>query len=221
MSDTKSSFTPTDRSRIRRNNKRAVYDRDAVFAVVDATPMCHVGYVIDGQPYVTPTLHWREREVMYWHGSSASRMLKAVKTGIPVCLTVTHFDGFVMARSAFNHSANYRTAMLYGQARAVEDVQEKERSLKVMMDMLFPGRWEELRGNTDQELKATTVVEMPIDDAVAKIRTGPPGDDEEDYTARCWAGILPRSEIWSPPIPDPRLTPGIAVPDYLNALVRE
>jgi len=170
MSDTKSSFTPTDRSRIRRNNKRAVYDRDAVFAVVDATPLCHVGYVIDGQPYVTPTLHWREGEVMYWHGSSASRMLKAVKTGIPVCLTVTHFDGFVMARSAFNHSANYRTAMLYGQARAVEDEQEKERSLKVMMDLLFPGRWEELRGNTDQEMKATTVVEMPIDDAVAFYR---------------------------------------------------
>ena len=219
MSDAKSSFAPTDRSRIRRNNKRAVYDKDAVFAVVDATPLCHVGYSIDGQPYVTPTLHWREGEVMYWHGSSASRMLKAVKTGIPVCLTVTHFDGFVMARSAFSHSANYRTAMIYGQARAIEDVREKERSLKVMMDLLFPGRWEELRDNTDQELKATTVVEMPIDNAVAKIRTGPPGDEEEDYAARCWAGVLPRSEVWSDPVPDPRLSSDIAVPGYLDRLV--
>lgn len=218
MTDPVAEFAPTDRSRVRRSHQRAQYDKVGVYAVVDATPLCHVGYVIDGQPYVTPTFHWRVGDVMYWHGSSASRMLKAVKTGIPVCLTVTHFDGLVMARSPFHHSANYRTAMLYGQAHAIQSRDDKEAALKEMMDGLFPGRWDELRGNTDQELKATTVVEMPIQDAVAKIRSGPPIDDEEDYdTVQCWAGVLPRREVWGEPEGDPRMQPGMPVPRYLTA----
>jgi hypothetical protein len=217
MSQSQDAFVPTNRSRIKRVYERGHYDKHSVYAVVDATPLCHVGYSIDGQPYVTPTLHWRVGDVMYWHGSSASRMLKAVKGGLPVCLTVTHFDGFVMARSAFAHSANYRTAMLYGTAQAIADRDEKEHALKVMMEGLFPGRWAELRANTDQELKATTVVEMPIDDAAAKIQADPPDDTEQDYeTATVWAGNLPRQEVWGTPIDDPRLLHGITVPDYLK-----
>lgn len=210
-------FPPTDRSRIRRAHARARYDKDVVFAIVDAAPFCHVGYVIDGQPHATPTLLWRHGETLYWHGSSASRMLRAVKTGIPVCVTVTHFDGFVMARAPFHHSANYRTAMCYGTARALEDRDRKEAALKHMMDGLFPGRWEEVRDNTEQELKATTVIAMAIEDAAAKIRSGPPADDEADYDAvRCWAGILPRREVWGAPEADPRLRPDVPLPAYLT-----
>ncbi|MDW3205129.1 MAG: pyridoxamine 5'-phosphate oxidase family protein [Alphaproteobacteria bacterium] len=222
MPDTAESFAPTDRSRVRRSHDRARYDKDAVFAVVDSAPLCHVGYAIDGQPYVTPTIHWRQGDRLYWHGSSASRMLRAVKGGIPVCVTVTHFDGWVMARSPFNHSANYRTAMLYGRAHALEDRDAKEASLKVMMDGLFPGRWEEVRGNTEQELKATTVVSMEIEDAVAKINSGPPTDDEADYgTVDCWAGVLPRREVWGPPEPDPRMDRPHPVPPYLKEPIYE
>lgn len=206
MPDIADTFPPTNRSRVRRSHDRAQYDKAAVFAVVDSTPLCHVGYVIESQPYVTPTIQWREGETIYWHGSSASRMLRAVKNGIPVCVTVTHFDGMVMARSPFHHSANYRTAMLYGRAHPLEGRDAKEASLKVMMDGLFPGRWSEVRGNTDQELKATTVVAMEIEDAVAKIRSGPPIDDEEDYgTVDCWAGVLPRRVVWGDPEPDPKM----------------
>lgn len=222
MPDTAESFAPTDRSRVRRSHDRARYDKDAVFAVVDSAPLCHVGYAIDGQPYVTPTIHWRQGDRLYWHGSSASRMLRAVKGGIPVCVTVTHFDGWVMARSPFNHSANYRTAMLYGRAHALEDRDAKEASLKVMMDGLFPGRWEEVRGNTEQELKATTVVSMEIEDAVAKINSGPPTDDEADYgTVDCWAGVLPRREVWGTPESDPRMDRPHPVPPYLKEPIYE
>ena len=222
MPDSAEVFAPTDRSRVRRSHQRAQYDKDAVFAVVDSTPLCHVGYVIDGQPYVTPTMQWREGEKIYWHGSSASRMLRAVKGGIPVCVTVTHFDGMVMARSPFHHSANYRTAMLFGRAHALEDRDAKEASLKIMMDALFPGRWEELRGNTEQELKATTVVAMEIEDAVAKVRSGPPIDDEEDYaTVQCWAGVLPRRAVWGTPEPDPKMDRPHPVPSYLKEIQYE
>ncbi|MAO92973.1 MAG: flavin-nucleotide-binding protein [Rhodospirillales bacterium] len=217
MTDSSDAFIPTDRSRIRRSHEKARYDKETVYAIVDATPLCHVGYSIDGQPYVTPTLHWRVGDVLYWHGSSASRMLKPTKKGLPACVTITHFDGFVLARTSFEHTANFRTAMLYGTAKAMTDRDAKEEALRVMMEGLFPGRWAELRASTDQELKATTVVEMPIDDAAAKVRTGPPDDPEEDYaTERVWAGVLPRHEIWGAPADDPRLLPGISLPDYLK-----
>jgi nitroimidazol reductase NimA-like FMN-containing flavoprotein (pyridoxamine 5'-phosphate oxidase superfamily) len=217
MTETPDRFTPQDRNRVRRNHDRANYDKQAVYEILDAAPLGHIGYVIDGQPYVTPTLVWREGERVYWHGSSASRMIRAVRTGIPVCVTVAHFDGYVLARSPMHHSANYRTAMLFGTAAPVEDRDAKEASLKVMMDGLFPGRWEEVRGNTDQELKATTVVAMTVEDAVAKTRSGPPVDDEEDYgSVDCWAGVVPLKTVRGVPEPDPRMDPVRPLPAYLR-----
>lgn len=210
------SFQPTDVSRVKRAHNRAAYDKDTVFAVLDAAPFCHIGYVIDDRPYVTPTLHWREGERIYWHGSSASRMLREVKKGIPVCVTASLFDGYVLARSAFHHSANYRAVMAFGTAHMIENRDAKEQSLKVMMDRLWPGRWEELRPIYDKELKATTVVAMDIEEASAKIRNGPPIDDEEDYGLSVWAGVEPVSQTTGALIPDPRLLNGVPVPDYLK-----
>lgn len=209
------SYPPTERSKLRRNHKRGQYDRETVHGILDAWPICHVGYVIDGQPYVTPTIHWRDGERVYWHGSSASRMLRTVKTGVPVCLTVTLFDGFVLARSAFNHTANFRSVMVFGNAEQVEGKEEKERALHHMMEHYFPGRQETLRPNTLQEIKATTVVGMTIEDACAKVRTGPPGDDEEDIAAvGAWAGVFPMSHGFGTPLDAPNLRPGISAPDY-------
>ncbi len=214
-----SSYQPSLRSKVKRVHERGSYDHEVVHNVLDSSPFCHVGYVIDGQPYVTPTLKWREGQRLYWHGSSASRMLRSVREGIPACLTVTHFDGYVMARSPFHHSANYRSAMAFGKAREITDRDEKEATLKVMMDYLFAGRWEDVRGNTEQELKATMVVGMDIEEASAKIRTGDPVDDEEDYALDCWAGVIPVASTFGTPEGDARLRPGIEVPAYLQALV--
>ena len=209
------SYAPTDRSRIRRNHKRAVYDRTTIHAIVDATPLCHIGYVIDGQPFVTPTLHWRDGETLYWHGSSASRMLKAQKGGIPVCVTVTHFDGLVLARTAFEHTANFRTAILYGKAEAITGSAEKNVALHEMMNLYFPGRMAQLRENTDKELKATSVMRMEIEDAVAKVNNGPPEDDEDGLSNKdVWAGVLPRTVTWGTPEPDEHLSPDVPVPVY-------
>ena len=210
------SYQPTARSRAKRVHKRASYDHASVYAILDATPLCHVGYVIDGQPYVTPTVKWREGNRLFWHGSSASRMLRQVKEGIAVCLTVTCFDGLVLARSPFHHSANYRAVMAFGRAQALRGREEKERALEYFMDGLYPGRWKEVRPNTDKELKATTVVWMEIEEASAKVRTGPPVDDEEDYALDCWAGVLPLSVQYGAPVADERLKPGVAMPDYLR-----
>lgn len=209
------SYAVSERNKVRRLHERGSYDHDAVFAVIDATPISHVAYVIDDQPYVTPTLVWRDGTRLYWHGSSASRMLRTVKTGIPVCVTSTLFDGWVMARSGFHHSANYRSAMAFGTAHPLQEADEKDAALKVMMDGLFPGRWEELRPANTQELKATTVVTMEIEQASAKVRSGPPVDDEEDYALPIWAGVVPASVSYGDPTDDSRLVPGVSVPDYL------
>ncbi len=209
-------YEPTERARVKRAHLRGSYDYQTVFEVLDAAPMCHVGYVIDGQPYVTPTFHWRNSDRIYWHGSSASRMLRTVKQGVPVCLTAALFDGYVLARSPFHHSGNYRAVMAFGKASEISGQDEKEAALKVMMERLWPGRWDELRANQDQELKATTVVSMQIDEASAKIRTGPPVDDEEDYDDPVWAGVLPTVTGFGQPIPDPRIMDGVELPDYLK-----
>jgi uncharacterized protein len=205
-----SSFTPSERTRVRRVHDRGRYDRESVFAILDAAMMCHIGYVIDGQPYVTPTLFWREGEKLYWHGSSASRMLRNQSTGIPVCLTVTHVDGLVVARSGFHHSLNYRAVMAFGTAAKVEDLAEKEAGLNAFVDRVYPDRTKRIRGINTQELKATTLLGMTIEEASAKLRTGGPVDDEEDYTADCWAGIIPITPLIGAPVADPRLKPGVA-----------
>jgi nitroimidazol reductase NimA-like FMN-containing flavoprotein (pyridoxamine 5'-phosphate oxidase superfamily) len=206
-------FPRTPKTRVRRAPKRAVYDRETVHAVLDAGVVCHVGYVIDNQPYVTPTAYWREGERLYWHGSSASRMLRHLRRGVPACLTVTHLDGLVLARSGFHHSINYRSVMAFGNAKLVPH-QDKLRLLDNFVEHLLPGRNAELRPPTEQELKATTVLTMPLDEVSAKIRTGPPIDDEEDYAIPCWAGVVPITTAVGAPKADPRLMPGIAPPGF-------
>ena len=210
-------LTRTARTRIRRLPKRAHYDRDTLCAILDAGFVCHIGYVIDRQPYVTPTAYWREGEHVYWHGSSASRMLKTLKTGIPACLTVAHLDGLVLARSGFHHSLNYRSVMILGIAQPVEGDAAKSRALHAFMERVAPGRWDEVRAPTQQELKATTVMSMPIEEVSAKVRPGGCLDDEEDYALDCWAGVLPIKTVIGAPITDARLKPGIPAPAYLKA----
>jgi nitroimidazol reductase NimA-like FMN-containing flavoprotein (pyridoxamine 5'-phosphate oxidase superfamily) len=206
---------PSERARVKRLNKRAKYDEDTVHDILDAMPVCHVGYVFKGAPFVTPTLQWREDDRIYWHGSSASRMLEACD-GAEVCVTVTIIDGFVMARSAFNHSCNYRSVMVFGRARKIADPAEKEARLRNFTDRLFPGRWDMLRPVTAKELKATTMLGLSLDEASAKVRDGPPGDDEEDYALPIWAGVIPLRTRFLPPVDDPRMLPGLAPPAHVT-----
>ena len=209
MPDTASppSFVATRRSRIRRHPERAHYDRETVFAILDAALMCHIGYVIDGRPYVTPTLFWRDGERLYWHGSSASRMLRTQRNGIPVCVTVTHIDGLVLARCAFRHSLNYRAVMAFGTAAMVEDEREKEAEFNAFIERVYPGRTGLMRPIAPQELKATTLMGMTIEEASAKIRADGPIDLETDYDADCWAGVVPIAQRLGAPVPDARVPP--------------
>ena len=208
------SLKKTPRTNLTRNPARADYDRDVVNQIIDATPLCHVSYIIDGRPYVTPTLQWREGGTIYWHGSSASRFLRQI-VGKEVCMAITHFDGFVLARSAFHHSINYRSVMLFGEATQIED-SEKNTLLDSFVENLIPGRLENLRQMTDQEAKATTVFSMPIDEGSAKVRSGPPVDDDEDYSLPIWAGVLPVSQVLHEAVPDPKNQSGLEVPAHIR-----
>lgn len=198
-------FVPSARSKVKRLPKRGHYDRATVYAILDAGFICHVGYAIDGQPYVTPTAYWREGDAVYWHGSSASRMLRALEAGPDCCLTVTHLDGLVLARSAFHHSLNFRSAMLFGKARKIDDAPEKLAKLEAFVERLYPGRWPELRPVNAKELKATTVLGMHIDEASAKVRSGGPVDDAADYALPVWAGVIPVHGAAGVPVDDERL----------------
>lgn len=206
---------PSERARVKRMNKRAHYDAATIHPILDAQPLCTVGYVVNGHPVVTPTLQWREGRHIYWHGSSASRMLEASEDA-DVCVNVTIFDGMVMARSAFNHSCNYRSVMAFGTAFKVKDADEKEARLKAMTEHLFPGRWDMLRPLNARELKATTVLGLELNEVSAKVRSGPPGDDEEDYGWPVWAGVIPIGHTFGPPQDDPRLLPGQRPPDHVT-----
>jgi len=214
---TKPSDAPSERARVRRLHERGHYDRATIDAILDAMPLCHVGIVAGGAPVVTPTLQWREGDHVYWHGSAASRMLRAAE-GAEVCLTVSLLDGLVLARSAFHHSVNFRSVMLFGRAQKVADPADKAMRLRAFVEGLYPGRWETLRAITEQELKATTVLTMPIIEASAKVRTGAPIDDEEDYALPIWAGVVPVQLALLAPEPDPRNLPGIEAPEPLSAL---
>ncbi len=200
-------FTPTERTQVRRLPKRAVYDKEQVYSILDEAFLCHVGFVVDGKPCVIPTGYARSGDQLYIHGSAASRMLRALDQGIDVCVTVTLVDGFVLARSAFHHSMNYRSVVVFGQARLVNDPDEKREALRCFTNHIVPGRWEELRDTTAQELKGTTVLSLPLEEVSAKVRTGGPVDDEEDYAAPVWAGVLPLRLQPGEPIPDDRLSP--------------
>ncbi|HAA94499.1 MAG: pyridoxamine 5'-phosphate oxidase family protein [SAR202 cluster bacterium] len=210
----KEELRQTPRTKLVRNHRRAEYDREVVNDIIDATPMCYVSYIIDGRPYLTPTFQWRDGDTIYWHGSSASRFLRQI-VGKEVCMVVTLFDGLVLARSAFHHSANYRSVMLFGEATQISD-EDKDEHLKKFVDNLIPGRWETLRPMTDQEVKATTVFSMPIDEGSAKIRTGPPVDDDEDYELPIWAGVLPMKQVLEAPEPDPKNLAGLEVPEHVR-----
>jgi len=204
---------PTSRTQVKRLPKRGVYDRAQIYSILDQARVCHVGFVSEGQPYVIPTGYARDGDVLYFHGSAVSRMLKTLEEGAPVCVTVTLVDGLVLARSAFHHSVNYRSVVVLGRAREITDREEKLRALRAFTNHLVPGRWEEVRPPTDQELKATRVLTLPITEASAKVRTGPPLDDEEDYALPVWAGVVPVETTWGEPVPDARLAPGIPVFD--------
>jgi nitroimidazol reductase NimA-like FMN-containing flavoprotein (pyridoxamine 5'-phosphate oxidase superfamily) len=202
---------PTDRTRLRRMPDKAAHNKTTIHTILDVGPVAHVGYIVNGAPHVTPTLQWREGDRVFWHGSAASRFLRAID-GTQACLTVTLTDGLVLARSAFEHSITYRSVMIFGAVEAVTDPAEKEARLKAMMDQMFPGRWPQLRPMTGQELKATTILTMPIDEASAKIATGMPDDPPEDRAWSVWAGIVPVITILGTPEPAPDCVPGTALP---------
>lgn len=205
---------PSERTRVKRLNKRAMYDAETVHGILDAMPVCSVGYVFKGAPFVTTTLQWREGDHIFWHGSAASRMLEACENA-EVCVSVSIIDGFVMARSAFNHSCNYRSVMVFGTARKIADPAEKELRLRNFTEQLWPGRWDMLRPVTAKEIKATTVLTLALDESSAKVRSGPPGDDEEDYALPIWAGVIPVKTQILPPTDDPRLMPDLAPPPHI------
>lgn len=199
------SFAPTPRTTVRRLPKRGVYDRAAVHAILDEGFICHVAFTIEDTPVIIPTGYGRAGEQLYLHGSAASRMLKTAAGGAPVCVAVTLVDGLVLARSAFHHSMNYRSVVLFGEARSITDPAEKTEALRCISDHIAPGRWDEVRPPTQQELKATAVLAVPLEEVSAKVRTGPPLDDEEDYTLPIWAGVLPLKLEPGQPIDDGRL----------------
>ncbi|MGL4238419.1 pyridoxamine 5'-phosphate oxidase family protein [Tabrizicola sp.] len=206
---------PSPRTRARRLHEKAAYDRATIDAILDAMPVAHVGHVVDGFPVVTPTLQWREGDRIYWHGSSASRMQKRA-ADTQVCLTVTLTDGMVLARSGLEHSVNYRSVMVFGVAQVVEGAEAKTAHLRTMMEQLFPGRWNQLRPITAQELKATRILSLPLTEASAKISAGPPTDPPEDRDWPVWAGVLPIRLTMRTPEPAPDLAPGIALPAYAS-----
>lgn len=216
MPGTETAAYPVDgRNRVKRRHDRGFYDHGTVHALLDAAMLCHVSYMVDGLPYCTPTLFWREGTTLYWHGSSASRMLRNQSAGQPACLTVTHLDALVLARCGFNHSADYRSVMAFGNARPVDDPAEKEAALVAMVDRLFPARTAGLRRSTALEIKATSVVAMGIERASAKIRARGVVDEDEDYPLPIYAERLPVRTVIGEPEPCPRLVEGVARPDTL------
>ena len=215
-----SSSAPTPRTRVVREPQRAVYDRGVVNRILDEGFICHVGFAIDGQPFVIPTSYGRHDDVLYIHGSAASRMLRNVSGGIPMCVTVTLIDGLVLARSIFNHSMNYRSVVVLGTGTAIEDREEKLTALRLLSEHIVPGRWNEARHPNEKELKATTILRVPIQEFSAKVREGPVIDDEEDYAFPVWAGVLPLNLVARDPIDDSRVADGVGVPDYVKGYSR-
>jgi nitroimidazol reductase NimA-like FMN-containing flavoprotein (pyridoxamine 5'-phosphate oxidase superfamily) len=213
---------PTARTRVVREADRAVYDREVVYRILDEGFLCHAGFVVDGQPFVIPTSYGRKDASLYIHGSAASRMLRQMqmKDGVPICITVTLLDGLVLARSVFNHSMNYRSVVILGKATLVDDPQEKLAALRSLSEHILPGRWEDARQPNERELKATSVLRLPIEEFSAKVRIGPPIDDEEDYSFPTWAGVVPLETVAGKPIDDARLDPARAVPEYVANYAR-
>ena len=204
-----SKFPTSPRNKVKRLPKRGHYDEATVHAMLDAGFLCHISFVMDGQPFIIPTAFGRDGNHIYLHGSSKSRMMLHLAEGHPACIAVSHIDALVLARSIFHHSVNYRSAVLFGKGEKVEG-EEKMHGLRVVSDQILKGRWGEVREPNEQEMKATTVIRFTIEAASAKVRTGPPGDDEPDYALPIWAGLLPLQQTWGDPVADPLLTPGIS-----------
>ena len=209
---------PTPRTRVVREADRAVYDRETVYRILDEGFLCHAGFVVDGQPFVIPTSYGRKDASLYIHGSAASRMLRQMKEGVPVCITVTLLEGLVLARSIFNHSMNYRSVVILGKATLVDDPTEKLAALRILSEHILPGRWDDSRQPNERELKATSVLHVPIEEFSAKVRQGPAIDDEEDYSFPTWAGVVPLEMVAGQPIDDARLLPGKEVPAYIKPI---
>jgi len=209
-------MSPEKRTELRRIPDRGSHDWETINQILDAGFLASVGFCVDGQPFVIPTLYGRDGEKLYLHGSAASRMLRELETGIAACVTVALVDGLVLSRSAFDHSMNYRSVVAFGNARKVVDQELKIKSLRIISEHLIAGRWADVRGPSDQELKATTVLEFSIEEASAKVRRGPPLDDENDYGLPVWAGVLPLGIKSGPPIPDDKLMEGVVLPEYVR-----
>ncbi len=208
-------IAPTARTRVKRMPKRAAYDRDAIYSILDTALVCHVGFALDRQPYVIPTLHVRIADRLYIHGSAGSRMLGAAADGTPIAVTVTHIDGLVLARSAFHHSVNYRSAVILGAATLVTDLAEKFAAMKGLIDHVAPGRWDHIRHPNEKELAATSVLSIPIVEASAKLRSGDPLDDEADYAMPVWAGQIPFATQTLTPLADARLDSSTPLPAHV------
>jgi hypothetical protein len=212
--------TLTERTKVKRLPARGAYDRDTIYSILDEGFICHVGFALDGQPYVIPTGYARIGDDLYIHGSAASRMLRNLSKGVDVCVTVTLVDGLVLARSAFHHSINYRSVVILGKAELVEDREEKDKVLEAFTEHIIPGRWADIRWPNDLEMKATSVLKLPIEEASAKVRTGGPKDDDEDYEMNVWAGVLPLSVRPGEPVADDVLPEGIPLPDHVSRYSR-
>ena len=209
-------FSVTERTRVIREPQRGVYDREAIYKILDEGFICHVGFAVDGQPFVIPTMYARVGDAIYFHGSAASRMLRNVSAGVSVCVTVTLVDGLVLARSVFNHSMNYRSVVALGNATLVDAGAEKLEALRGFTEKILPGRWEEARQPNEKELKATSILRLPLTEVSAKVRVGPPEDDAEDYALEIWAGVLPMELKAGEPIRDERCDESIPVPGYIS-----
>lgn len=217
MSTENNGSLKTARTTVRRLPDRGRYDREEVYAVLDAGFICHVGFCVAGQPYVVPTSYWRKGDQIYFHGSAASRTLRTLSGAVPVCFTATHVDGLVLARSGFHHSINYRSVMVLGNATLVTDNDEKSAAFKDFVDYVLPGRWAEIRWPDEQEMKATSVLRLPIKEASVKIRTGDPKDDASDLDMKVWAGVIPLFTVAGDPIPSKDLRSGITEPAYARS----
>jgi len=215
------SYPPTPRTRVVREAHRAVYDRETAYKILDEGFLCHIGFVSDGQPFVIPTSYGRHGDSLYIHGSAASRMLRQMKEGAPLCVTVTLLDGLVFARSIFNHSMNYRSVLILGKATLVEDPAEKLEALRLLSEHILPGRWNDARQPNERELKQTAVLRLPIDEFSAKVRQGPAIDDEDDYSFPTWAGVVPLEMVAGAPIDDARLMPGQVAPECARRYKRK
>ncbi len=213
-------LTQTARTTLKRLPQRGAFDRESINQILDEGFICHVGFAVDGQPYVIPTGYARAGDRLFIHGSQASRMLRTLGQGIDVCLTVTLIDGLVLARSAFHHSMNYRSVVVFGRATVVDEREEKLSALRALSDHMIPGRWDDVRKPSERELQLTTVLSLPLDEASAKVRTGPPLDDEEDYELPVWAGVIPLRMVANAPHPDPRLPENREPPEYVVRYVR-